>query len=96
MWTLDACLQPLVPTVGAWNQVPLGPRKKIDDQSKQTGEHNEDHPEHRTVHTPGLGVSSDPNEQGNIERDNRDDCKYHQAHKTKTTAARGSTCGVIS
>jgi hypothetical protein len=64
-----------------------GSREEVNDQTEQTQEHHEEHPKDTPFHGTALRISRDPNEERNVENDEKeDDC-----HKKRTTGSASST-----
>lgn len=76
--------------MGARHEVALRPNQDIDDESNDAGEHYEDHPENRIVHSAVLGVLRDPDQQRDIERDKSNDNKPEETEAAARCSASGS------
>ena len=68
VWAFRTCKEPGVVTLFASDQVPLWSREQIDDQSDKACKHDENHPYHSAIHTPGFGITRNPNQHGYVER----------------------------
>ena len=76
--------------MGARHEVALRADQDIDDESNDAGEHYEDHPENRIVHSAVLGVLRDPDQQRDIERDESNDNKAEETEAAARCRATGS------
>ena len=86
MRAFHAGLDPLVAAIRAKNHVALGPRKEIEDQSKERNKHHQQHPENGAVHAAGFGIACPPDKQCNLE------CNQSQPDDEEEAAA-STTCG---
>jgi hypothetical protein len=96
MRTFDAGLEPLVAAVGTWNQIPLGPRKKIDHKPDEPKEQDEKHPKDSAIHAARFCIACDPNQECDAEDEPGDREKDDAAATTGACHAAGSaTCVVV-
>jgi hypothetical protein len=87
MWTSDTRLEAPVPTVRALNYIALRARKDVNHDPEQRDECYEKHPQYCAIHATGLGVTSNPNKQRNLQAD---DSKKNNEEKTAAAATRSA------
>jgi hypothetical protein len=72
------------------HEVALWPRQNVDKKTDRPGKGHQNHPEHRAVHAPALGITANPNQQSNVECDYCNENEYEEAGYSQTT---GTTRG---
>jgi len=91
VWTFCAHLHPFVAAMGTGNQVTLRPGQDINDQSNESREHDQYHPQDSVIHTPVLGIFRHPHQQSDIESNDREDDESDESH----AATGGETASCI-
>jgi hypothetical protein len=84
MWTSHTSLEAPVPTVRALNHIALRARKDVNHDPEQRDKCYEKHPQYCAIHATGLGVTSNPNKQRNLQAD---DSEENNEEKTAAAAA---------
>lgn len=87
VWALYADGKTFISTVPAGNQVAFGAREDVDDESKNTRNEDQDHPDYGVIHVARFRVLVYPNKESDVKHDQGND--QHNAECSAGHAAQG-------